>query len=141
MATIKGQNLRVLVDNKCIAQATSCTFHIAAQVEESSTKDDTGDFARNEITGLSWDASTDSLVTLTDNGTNGEITTDLLSLIINKTVLTLVFDQTSGTNNRIAQNASIKRSGQAYLSDFSLTAPNRSNSTVTCQFTGTGPLS
>ena len=69
MATIKGQNLRVLVDNKCIAQATSCTFHIAARVEESSTKDDTGDFAQNEITGLSWDASTDSLVTLTDNGT------------------------------------------------------------------------
>lgn len=141
MATIKGQNLRVLVGAKCIAQATSCTFHIAAQVEESSTKDDAGDFAQNEITGLSWDASTDSLVTLTDNGTNGEITTDLLSLIINKTVVTLVFDQTSGTNNRIAQNAAIKRSGQAYLSDFSLTAPNRQNSTVTCQFTGTGPLS
>lgn len=141
MATIKGQNLRVLVGTKCIAQATSCTFHIAAQVEESSTKDDAGDFAQNEITGLSWDASTDSLVTLTDNGTNGEITTDLLSLIINKTVVTLVFDQTSGTNNRIAQNAAIKRSGQAYLSDFSLTAPNRQNSTVTCQFTGTGPLS
>lgn len=141
MATIKGQNLRVLVGTKCIAQATSCTFHIAAQVEESSTKDDAGDFAHNEITGLSWDASTDSLVTLTDNGTNGEITTDLLSLIINKTVVTLVFDQTSGTNNRIAQNSAIKRSGQAYLSDFSLTAPNRQNSTVTCQFTGTGPLS
>lgn len=141
MATIKGQNLRVLVDSKCIAMATSCTLHVATQSEDSSTKDDTDDWAANEITGLSWDASTDSLVTLTDNGSNGELPTDLLTLIINKTKVTLTFDQTSGTNNRTAQNATIKRSGYAYLTDFSLTAPNRQNSTITCQFTGTGALS
>lgn len=141
MATIKGQNLRVLVGGKCIAMATSCTFHIAGQTEDSSTKDDTGDWASNEVTGLSWDASTDSLVTLTDNGTNGELPTDLMTLIINKTLVTLTFDTTSGANNRTAGNSAIKRTGQAYLTDYSLTAPNRQNSTITCQFTGTGPLS
>lgn len=141
MATIKGQNLRVLVGGKCVAMATSCTFHIAGQTEDSSTKDDTGDWASNEVTGLSWDASTDSLVTLTDNGTNGELPTDLMTLIINKTLVTLTFDTTNGTNNRTAGNSAIKRTGQAYLTDYSLTAPNRQNSTITCQFTGTGPLS
>lgn len=141
MATIKGQNLRVMVGGKCVAMATSCTFHIAGQTEDSSTKDDTGDWASSEVTGLSWDASTDSLVTLTDNGTNGELPTDLLALIINKTLLTLTFDTTSGTNNRTVGNSAIKRTGQAYLTDYSLTAPNRQNSTLTCQFTGTGPLS
>lgn len=141
MATIKGQNLRVMVGGKCIAMATSCTFHISAQVESASTKDDANDFQVNEVTGLSWDAQTDSLVTLTDNGTNGELPTDLLSLIINKTVLTLTFDQTAGTNNRTGQNSAIKRSGQAYLTDYSLSAQNRQNSTLSCQFTGTGPLS
>ena len=141
MATIKGQNLRVMVGGKCIAMATSCTFHISAQVEDSSTKDDANDFANNEVTGLSWDASTDSLVTLTDNGTNGELPTDLMSLIINKTVVTLTFDQTAGTNNRTGQNSAIKRSGQAYLTDYSISAQNRQNSTLSCQFTGTGPLS
>lgn len=141
MAAIKGQNLRVMVGSKCIAMATSCTFHIASAVEDSSTKDDTGSWAGNEVVGLSWDASTDSLVTLTDPGSNGELPVDLLSLIINKTLVTLAFDQTTGTNNRTGQNASIKRSGQAYLTDFSLTAPNRQNSTLTCQFTGTGALS
>lgn len=141
MATIKGQNLRVMVGGKCIAMATSCTFHIAGQTEDSSTKDDTGDWASNEVTGLSWDASTDSLVTLADNGTNGELPTDLLSLIINKTLLTLTFDTTSGVNNRTAGNSAIKRTGQAYLTDYSLSAPNRQNSTLTCQFTGTGALS
>ena len=141
MATIKGQNLRVMVGGKCIAMATSCTFHISAQVESASTKDDANDFEVNEVTGLSWDAQTDSLVTLTDNGVNGELPTDLLSLIINKTKVTLTFDQTAGANNRTGQNSAIKRSGEAYLTDYSLSAQNRQNSQLSCQFTGTGPLS
>ena len=130
-----------MVGGKCIAMATSCTFHISAQVESASTKDDANDFEVNEVTGLSWDASTDSLVTLTDNGTNGELPTDLMSLIINKTMVTLTFDTTSGTNNRTAQNSAIKKSGSAYVTDFSVTAQNRQNSTLTVQFTGTGALS
>ena len=141
MATIKGQNLRVMVGGKCIAMATSCTFHISAQTESASTKDDANDWEVNEVTGLSWDAQTDSLVTLSDNGTNGELPTDLMSLIINKTLVTLTFDTTSGTNNRTAQNSALKKSGSAYLTDFSVTAQNRQNSTVSCQFTGSGPLS
>ncbi len=141
MATIKGQNLRVMIGDKCIAMATNCTFHISAQVESASTKDDANDFEVNEVTGLSWDAQTDSLVTLTDNGVNGELPTDLMSLIINKTKVTLTFDQTAGTNNRTGQNSAIKRSGEAYLTDYSLSAQNRQNSTLSCQFTGTGPLS
>ena len=141
MATIKGQNLRVMVGGKCIAMATSCQFHIGTILESSSTKDSTGDWDEQEVTGLNWDASTDSLVTLVDNGQNGELPADLMSLIINKTLVTLTFDQTAGTNNRTGQNATIKRSGSAYLTDYSLTAPNRANSTLSCKFTGTGPLS
>lgn len=141
MGTIKGQNLRVMVGGKCIAMATSCTFHVSAQVESASTKDDANDFEVNEVTGLSWDAQTDSLVTLTDNGVNGELPTDLMSLILNKTKVTLTFDQTAGTNNRTGQNSAIKRSGEAYLTDYSISAQNRQNSTLSCQFTGTGPLS
>ena len=143
MATIKGQNLRVMVGSKCIAMATSCTFHVSAQLEDSSSKDSTGGWQEQEVTGLSWDASTDSLVTLTDisGRTDGELPQDLLSLIINKTPVTLTFDQTNGTNNRTGTNSAIKKSGQAYVTDVSITAQNRQNSTISVQFTGTGPLS
>ena len=141
MGTIKGQNLRVMVGGKCIAMATSCTFHIGTSLEDSSTKDSTGDWQEQEVVGLNWDASCDSLVTLVDNGSNGELPADLLSLIINKTKVTLTFDQTAGTNNRTGQNASIKRSGNAYVTDVQITAQNRANSTCTVQFTGTGALS
>lgn len=141
MGTIKGQNLRVMVGGKCIAMSTSCQFHISSQMEDSSTKDSTGDWQQQEVVGLSWDASTDALVTLNDNGSNGELPQDLLSLIINKTLVTLTFDQTAGTNNRTGQNSAIKRSGSAYVTDINITAANRQNSTLTVQFTGTGALS
>ena len=141
MGIIKGQNLRVMVGGKCVAMATSCQIHIGTQLEDSSTKDSIGDWQEQEVTGLNWDVTTDSLVTLEDNGTNGELPQDLMSLIINKTKVQLTFDQTSGTNNRTAQNSAIKRTGYAYLTDYNLTAPNRQNSTLNCKFTGTGALS
>lgn len=146
MGTIKGQNLRVMVGTasggeKCIAMAVNATFHVSATLEDASTKDSVGDFQEQEVVGLSWDAQTDSLVTLEDNGTNGELPQDLLSLMINKTKVHLVFDQTAGTNNRVAQNSAIKRSGWAWINDISISAANRQNSQLTVQFSGTGPLS
>lgn len=121
--------------------ATAATFHVSAQLEDSSTKDSVGDWQEQEVTGLSWDAQTDSLVTLEDNGTNGELPQDLLGLIINKTKVTLTFDQTAGANNRVGQNSAIKRTGEAYVTDVTITAQNRQNSTFSAKFTGTGPLS
>ena len=141
MGVIKGQNLRVMVGGKCIAMATSCQIHVGTQLEDSSTKDSTGDWQEQEVTALNWDVTTDSLVTLEDNGSNGELPQDLLSLIISKTKVQLTFDQTAGTNNRIGQDSVIKRSGYAYLTDYSLTAANRQNAQLNCKFSGTGALS
>lgn len=140
MSIIKGQNLRIMVGGKCIAMATSCQLHISAQMEDSSTKDDAGNWQTQEFVGLSWDVQTDSLITLVDNGSNGELPTDLLSLIISQTKVTLTFDQTAGTNNRVGQNAAIKRTGYAYLTDYNLVAQNRTAAKLTCQFQGDGPL-
>lgn len=140
MSTIKGQHLRLFVGGKCIAMSTSATFHVSTSLEDSSTKDSVGDWQEQEVTGLSWDAQTDSLVTLEDNGTNGELPQDLLGLIINKTKVTLTFDQTAGANNRVGQNSAIKRTGEAYVTDVTITAQNRQNSTFSAKFTGTGPL-
>ena len=120
--------------------STAATFHVSTSLEDSSTKDSVGDWQEQEVTGLSWDAQTDSLVTLEDNGTNGELPQDLFDIIINKTKVTLTFDQTSGANNRVAQNSAIKRTGEAYITDVTITAQNRQNSTFSAKFTGTGPL-
>ena len=129
-----------MVDGKCVAQATTCQVHIALQLEDSSTKDSTGDWQDQDPVGKSFDISTDSLVAITDNGTNGETTIDLMDLILNATKVTLTFDETAGTNNRVAQNSAIKLTGQAYLVDLNVSAQNRANSTQSAQFQGTGAL-
>lgn len=137
---IKGQNLRVFVGGKCIAAATSCTVHMAAQTEDASTKDSTGDWAENEVTGKSWDMSTDALVCLTDpESAQGKSTVDILGLI--GTTVAVTFDKTEGTNNRTATTSTIKKTGNAIITDISITAANRQNATYTVQFTGTGALS
>ena len=129
-----------MVAGKCVAQATSCQVHLALQMESTSSKDSVGDFEEQDPVGKSWDMQTDSLVAITDNGTNGETTIDLIDLMLNATKVTLTFDQTAGTNNRQAQNSTIKMTGQAYLVDLNITAQNRANSTQTAQFQGTGAL-
>ena len=61
MATIKGQNLRVMFDsgdpetpNPCMAASTGCVLHLSAQVQEDTTKDTDDDWIVNEIVGLTW---------------------------------------------------------------------------------------
>ena len=145
MGVIKGQNARLFVktgsgDFKAFARATSCTVHIANSMEETSTKDDTNDWAENEIVGKAWDATLNNLVALDDPGSGGELTADLISLVLAGTKVTLKFDVTSGTNNRTAANSALKLTGDAYLVDFSIDSANRTSVKGSFQFTGTGAL-
>lgn len=132
--------MRVLVDGRCVAMSTNTTFEIQVDLQDSSTKDSTGNWQEQEVVGKSWTASTDSLVTLTDNGSNGELPADLVQLCINATLVTLVFDVTGGTNNRIAQNSALKMTGAAYIQNVAFAAPSRQNSTLKVNFVGNGEL-
>lgn len=216
-----------MIGGKCVAGATSCTMHIAAQTEDSCTKDDTGDWARNEVSGLSWDASTDALMLSTEaspqtrheNGDidlkgglfeayfflhPGEELTDVVNVtgdddyemniydnytkatlqrgFINETTedievmllyssetdgkigdwdavitnvfgnqlgtitnamkakraVTVRFDYTRGTLNRETVTQLLE--GSALITDVSVTAANRQNTTFSVQLTGTGEL-
>lgn len=65
MATIKGQNLRLFLNGVCVAASKNTTVHLAAQTESVSTKDDTDNWDRINITSISWDAGVDALVAST----------------------------------------------------------------------------
>ena len=60
---MKGQNLRIMIGSpaKCVAFATSCTYHLSATLEDASTKDDSGGFQKQEVTGMAGDFSCDAL--------------------------------------------------------------------------------
>ena len=111
---MKGQNLRILIGSpaKCIALATSCTYHISNTLEDVSTKDDLGGFQKQEVTGAA-----------------GDITA--LDLVLAGTEVDVEFSPTEGTNNRSATGT--KYTCKAIVNDISVNAPNRQNVTYTIQ--------
>ena len=131
---VKGQNIRLFIGDKCIAAATSCTLHIAANLEDSSTKDSTGDWQEQECTGKSWDFSGEMVVVDADTG--GVTALDAAEMV-GKTV-TAKFSLTNGAQNRVESKAWYE--GEAIINDWSLSAQNRQNATVSVQGQGVGEL-
>ena len=137
MATVKGQNLRILVgttaqNRKCIAAAMSCTLHVSAVVGESSTKDTDNAWEQKEVTGLAWDVQTEALVQ--DTADTGAV--DLEELTVGSTYY-LQFTPAGGTKNReLVYIVGKNYTGKAILTDLQIIAQNRNNSTWAAQFTG-----
>lgn len=129
----KGQNLRIFINGQCIAAATDCSYHIGTSLEASSTKDTVGDYEEQECVGKNWDCSASALVV--DDST-GLTDADIIALIGTK--VDVVFDETAGDKNRVAQNKGV--GGKAILADFTKNASNRQNQTWSVQCTGTGPF-
>lgn len=139
MGVIKGQNLRIKLGTKYVAFATSCTVHVSAQLEESSTKDSTNGWQKQEITGINWDISVDALYSV-DADATGVNGVDALDLILAQQQIDVEFTQAAGEKNRVPETGNIKYSGKAWVNDVSVNAPNRQNTTYTLQATGDGEL-
>ena len=139
MGVIKGQNLRVLIGNKCVAFATSCTVHVSLNLEESSTKDSTKNFTEQTPTGISWDMSCDALYSV-DADATGVNAIDALDKVLAQTKVTVMFEQTTGDKNRAAVTGGAVYSGDAWVNDISINAANRQNTSYTIQLTGDGEL-
>lgn len=136
MATLKGQNIRVLLQDgtkfKVVGKSTNCTVTLTGNSDDASTKDDTGMASKPEITSKSWSVQVESL-DVTD-------TAAVLNAIKNLTPFTLIWDETATADNQTAQAATYSRKGQAYLNDVTFNWNDRENSTKQLQFTGSGAL-
>ena len=136
---LKGQNLRILVHNATahtydvVGMATSCTITLNTNTENASTKDDVGLAAKPVVTSKSWQVQVESL----DVSNVGAMLTAIKSMSKFK----LVWDETSTSDNRTAQGAAFSRTGEAYLNDGTFQFDDRTNSTKSLQFMGTGALS
>lgn len=142
MGVIKGQNLRLKVNDKFIAFATSCTVHMSASLESSSTKDSTNDYEEQELTGVSWDISTDALYSVAEDsgGINGEGVLDLMiDPAKRKVTVSFLITEAGSTKNRTPATGTVF-SGTAWVSDISINATNRQNTSYTVQLTGDGAL-
>lgn len=139
MATLKGQNFRITIWDstaekyKCIGMATNCTVNLTGNTEDSSTKDDVGLSPKPEVTSKSWNVQVESL-SVAD-------TAAMLTAIKSMTPFTLMWDETSTSDNQTRSKATFARKGTAYLNDATFTFNDRANSTKSLQFTGSSALS
>lgn len=112
--------------------ATSCTVNLTANTEDSSTKDDVGGSAKPEVTSNAWSVSVESL-NVVDAGA-------MLTATKSMTPFTLMWDETSTTDNQSIEEAAYARKGTAYLNDLTLQFDDRTNSAKSLQFTGASAL-
>lgn len=128
---MKGQNLRIFVGGKAIAYAKSCTYHVSAQLEDKSTKDDTGDFQKQEVVGMAGDISCDALYSVeTDaTGVNG---VDALDMVLAGAEVTAVFTPTEGAQNR-TMSAGVRYTCAALVNDININSGNRQEVSYTIQ--------
>lgn len=137
MATLKGQNFRVLdYDStaqkyKVIAMATNCVITYTNNTEQAQTKDDVGMAARPSVVSKSWHLRVDSL-SAADVGV-------LLTAMKTSKQFYLLWDEVSTTDNQTPEG-NYALSGKAYLTDATFQFDNRTNSQKNLTFTGIGAV-
>ena len=134
MSKIKGQNFRLLQNAAAIPEATNCSITLQGNTEDTSTKDTEGLFNQEAIVSNQWSAQVDTYQSDT------AALRSIISTFIAAQAVPVGWDQTAGSQNRVAQNANFKRSGQALLNDFTMNFNDRETVALSLQFQGTGGL-
>lgn len=136
MATLKGQNIRVLLQDgtkfKVVGKSTNATVTLTGNTEDASTKDDVAMAAKPEVVSKSWSVSVESL-DVTDAGA-------ILTAVKSLTPFTLIWDEVATADNQTALAATFARKGSAFLNDVTFTWNNRENAVKSLQFSGSGEL-
>ena len=138
MGTLKGQNFRICIYDstaakyKVIGMATGCTVTQTNNTDDASHKDIIGAAAMPTVTSKSWQVSCESL--------NVADAAAMLTAIKSMQPMTLMWDETSTTDNQTRAKATFARKGSAYLNDVTFNFNDRENSTKSLQFQGSGPL-
>ena len=129
MATIKGQNLRIFLNNVVIAAAQQCQLSVNLDVKQISTKDDTDDFAQNIALKLSWSVSANGVVTVDPDRNDTASLMNRIGQTVRVELATASGDQNSDMGEQLL-------SGDAIISDVQIQANNEEESTYTVQLTG-----
>ena len=133
---LKGQNLRIYTveggDATVVGMATNCTINLNTSTDDASHKDIVGMAAMPTVTSKNWSVSVDSL-SVSD-------TAAILTAIKSLHLFTLMWDESSTTDNQSTEQAAFARTGFAYLSDVTFSWNDRENSTKSLTFTGVGAV-
>lgn len=134
LTKVMGQNFRTFVGTVPDVEALSCQVTIQGNLEDGTTKDTTGSYSEEQMTSKQWSVNVTTI--------DADLTSlrGLITRFNSDSKVTIGWDQTSGTQNRIPSHAAFARSGQAILNDLSIQANNRQTIQVTSQYQGSGAL-
>ena len=133
MATLKGQNLRIILKNdedyECVGMATNCTINLTANADDASTKDDTGMASKPTVNSRTGQVSVESL-SVADVAA-------ILTAIKEQTPFELMWDETEAgvSKNQNPEGATFSRKAKAILNDVTFAFNDRENATKSLQFT------
>lgn len=144
----KGQFVRLFLgsDNtttpaKVIGSAQQLQLHVSLQMESASTKDTTGMWDVQEPTGLSYDITSNALVRGGDTITSAvqaQGLSELEAIYEAGTPVKFQIANVSGVNQRT--KGAVIVSGSVILSQLTINAPNRQNTSYDAQLAGWGPF-
>lgn len=142
MATLKGQNLRILAaafdgsGTAVIGMSTNCTITLTNNTESAETKDDVGLAAKPEVISKAWSVTVESLDVM-----NAAL---MLAVIKGMRKVEIMWDEVGTSDNQTPVTgsgaAAYARKGLAYLSDLTISFNDRENSARNLQFSGASPL-
>ena len=138
MATLKGQNFRICIYDstaekyKVIGMSTGCTVTLTNNTDNGTHKDIVGAADMPTTVSKSWQVICDSL--------NVADAAAMLTAIKSMQPMTLMWDETSTSDNQTRAKATFARKGSAYLNDVTFNFNDRENATKSLQFQGTGAL-
>lgn len=150
---IKGSDIMVFVGSgaaaKSIAMATNHTLTISAETKETSSKDSGGKWATSEVGILSWEATSENILS---TGAAGKGYDDLFELMIKRQPVELVMaiegDSTSVEDDKLdavpeegwKPKTGDGYTGKAIITSLEKSAPNGDNATFSVTFTGVSEL-
>ena len=140
----KGQFVRLFIASTAspalvVAGAKSLSLHVSLTLSDATTKDTDDDWQVQEPTELSYDISSNALVdsgeTIT-SGVSGQTLSTLMANYENEDLMYWQIANASGANNRT--KGSVIVSGQAYITQLTVNAPNRQTATYDTRLSGFG---
>ena len=143
----KGQFVRLFLGNDntttpsaVIAGAKTLSLHVSLSLEEATTKDTPGDWVIQEATGLSYDISTNALVSSGETITSqvgGQSLDNLEAIYEASQPVKWQIANVSGDNQRT--KGAVIASGSVVISQLAIQAANRTTATYDAQLQGFGP--
>lgn len=145
MSIVKGQNLRLKINNKFVAFAQDCELNVETETEETSTKDSNAKFKDYDVTGVGYTVSTNALFSVDESETDTTGMDGMAALDIALTGNRLDFefektDPSSDKNRTLATSPVVKYTGTVIINNFSIKATNKQNGSYTLNALGCGPL-